>query len=43
VLVEGRRCGKTGLRIEPTLYVEENGDWSEEMLKIYGPYKEAYL
>ncbi len=43
VLVEGRRCGKTGLRIEPTLYVEENGNWSEEMLKIYGPYKEAYL
>ncbi len=43
VLIEGRRCGKTGLRIEPTLYVEENGDWSEEMLEIYGPYKEAYL
>ncbi len=43
VLVEGRRCGKTGLRIEPTLYVEENGSFSKEMLVIYGPYKEAYL
>ncbi len=43
VLVEGRRCGKTGLRILPTLYVEENGEFSQEMLEIYGPYKEAYL
>ncbi len=43
VLVEGRRCGKTGLRIEPTLYVEENGSFSKEMLDIYGVYKEAYL
>ncbi|MBQ4119910.1 MAG: methyltransferase [Clostridia bacterium] len=43
VLVEGRRCGKTGLRIEPTLYVEEDGDWSKEMIEIYGAYKEAYL
>ena len=43
VLVEGRRCGKTGLRIEPTLYVEENGGFSPEMIEIYGSYKEAYL
>ena len=43
VLVEGRRCGNTGLRIEPTLYVEENGEFSPEMIEIYGPYKEAYL
>lgn len=43
VLVEGRRCGKTGLTIEPTLYVEENGEFSKEMLRIYGVYKEAYL
>ena len=43
VLVEGRRCGKTGLRIEPTLYVEENGKFSDEMINIYGAYKEAYL
>lgn len=43
VLVEGRRCGNIGLRIEPTLYVEENGDFSPEMIEIYGAYKEAYL
>ena len=43
VLLEGRRCGKTGLRIEPTLYVEENGNFSKEMIEIYGVYKEAYL
>lgn len=43
VLVEARKCGNTGLRIEPTLYVYENGDFSPEMIKIYGPYKEAYL
>ncbi|MDO4608837.1 MAG: methyltransferase [Clostridia bacterium] len=44
VLVEGRRCGNTGLTIEPNLYVEdENGNFSPEMVKIYGKYKEAYL
>ncbi len=40
VLVEGRRSGNIGLRIEPTLYVEENGKFSDEMMKIYGIYKE---
>lgn len=43
VLVEARKCGNTGLRISPTLYIEENGGFSAEMLEIYGPYKEAYL
>lgn len=43
VLVEGRKCGNTGLRIAPTLYVEENGGFSPEMLEIYGAYKEAYI
>ena len=43
VLVEGRRSSNIGLRIEPTLYVEENGKFSEEMIEIYGAYKEAYL
>lgn len=43
VLLEGRKGGKIGLRIAPTLYVEENGALSEEMIKIYGAYKEAYL
>ncbi len=39
VLVEGRRGGKTGMRVADTLYVEENGELSPEMLKIYGKYK----
>lgn len=43
VLVEGRKGGNIGLRIEPTLYVEENGELSPEMVKLYGAYKEAYL
>lgn len=44
VLVEGRRCGNTGLTIEPPLYVEDSaGNFSDEMIKIYGSYKEAYL
>lgn len=37
-LIEGRRCGNTGLDIEPTLYIEENGGPSEEMTEIYGKY-----
>lgn len=43
VLVEGKKCANVGLRIEPTLYVEENGEFSDEMIEIYGSYKEAYL
>jgi tRNA1(Val) A37 N6-methylase TrmN6 len=43
VLVEGRRCGNKGLRIEPTLYIEDNGKLSKEMTEIYGAYKEGYL
>lgn len=43
VLVEGRRCGNKGMRIDPTLYVEEKGEFSPEMIEIYGAYKEAYL
>ncbi len=43
VLVEGKRCAKSGMRIEPTLYVEENGEFSKEMIDIYSYYKEAYL
>ena len=43
VLIEGKKCAKTGLRISPTLYVEENGGFSPEMIKIYGAYKEAYI
>ena len=43
VLVEAKKCAKTGLRIAPTLYVYENGELSSEMIEIYGSYKEAYL
>lgn len=44
VLVEGRRCGNTALTIEPTLYIEDGqGNFSTEMIEIYGSYKEAYL
>ena len=43
VLVEAKKCAKTGLRIAPTLYVEKDGQLSEEMIKIYGSYKEEYL
>lgn len=44
VLLEGRRCGNTGLVIEPDLYIEDgNGNFSPEMIEIYGSYKEAYL
>ena len=43
VLVEGKRSANVGLRIEPTLYIEEQGELSAEMIEIYGSYKEAYL
>ncbi len=42
-LIEAKKCANTGLRIEPTLYIEENGNFSAEMLEIYGSYKEAYI
>ena len=44
-LLEGRRGGKRGfLEVMPTLFIEdENGNFSEEMLNIYGSYKEDYI
>lgn len=43
VLIEGRRDGKSGMRIMPTLYVyKDDGSYTEEMLGIYGPYKEGH-
>ena len=42
ILIEGRRKGKPGMVVEPTLYLYENGELSKEMNEIYGPYKEAY-
>lgn len=43
ILIEAKKCAKIGLRIDPPLYVEENGDFTAEMKEIYGSYKEAYL
>ena len=43
ILIEGRRDGKSGMRIMPTLYVYENDGYSSEMMKIYGPYKEGHV
>ena len=43
ILIEGRRSGKPGMVIEPTLYLYENGELSKEIIDIYGEYKEAYL
>lgn len=44
-LLEGRRGGRAnGLVVEPTLFIEDSsGGLSEEMIKIYGAYKEEYL
>lgn len=44
-LLEGRRGGKRGfLNVRETLFIEdENGDFSEEMIKIYGSYKEGRI
>ncbi len=44
-LIEGRRSGNPGgLKVEPVLFIEgENKEYSEEMIRIYGKYKEEYL
>lgn len=39
-LLEGKKGGRPGLIVEPVLFVEnEQGDFSQEMLEIYGTYK----
>lgn len=44
ILVEGKRDSKSGLRIMPPLFVYgQDGELSEEMIKIYGPYKENHI
>lgn len=43
VLLEGRKCGNSGMRVAPTLYVEDGENFSQEMIEIYGSYKENYL
>ncbi len=44
-LIEGRMGGKpNGLIVEPVLFIEkENRELSDEMIEIYGAYKEAFL
>ena len=42
-LIEGKRSSKKGnLVVEPTLFIEENGEFSPEMREIYGSYKDGY-
>ena len=44
VLVEGKRDSKSGMRVMPPLFVyDEKGNYSAEMLEIYGPYKEEHI
>ena len=43
-MLEGKRDAKSGMRIMPPLLVyNEKGEYSEEMIKIYGPYKEGHI
>ncbi len=44
-LLEGRRGGSSGgLVVMPTLFIEdESGNFSQEMIDIYGDYKEGYI
>ncbi len=42
VLVEGKVGGKNGLTILPPLYVEKDGELTDEMLGIYGDYKQGH-
>lgn len=42
-LLQGRRGGNPGLAVEPALLLEaDGGGWSDEMLRIYGDYKEGH-
>lgn len=44
ILVEGMRDAKSGMRIMPPLFVYgKDREFSEEMLRIYGPYKEGHI
>ena len=42
VLVEGKLGGKNGLTVLEPLYVEKEGILTDEMMEIYGDYKEGY-
>lgn len=41
ILVEGRLGGKMGMTVMPPLYVEKDGLLSDEMMEIYGDYKQG--
>ena len=42
-LAEGKKCAKPFLRVEPTLVIkDDNGKFSDEMIKIYGSYADGY-
>ncbi len=42
-LIEGKKNAKPFLRVEPVLEIRtENGDFTEEMIKIYGSYADGY-
>lgn len=40
-LLEAKKGGKPYLTVEPTLFVEEGGCFSDEMMKVYGDYKSS--
>jgi tRNA1Val (adenine37-N6)-methyltransferase len=40
-LLQANRGGRPGMVVEPVLFIEEDGKLSEEMLRIYGDYKEG--
>ncbi len=42
VLVEGKLGGNRGMTVLPPLYVEKNGQLTDEMIEIYGDYKEGH-
>lgn len=41
VLVEGKLGGNRGMAVQPPLYVENGGELSDEMMEIYGDYKQG--
>ena len=42
VLVEGKVGGNRGMQVLAPLYVEKNGQLTDEMMEIYGDYKENH-
>ena len=42
VLVEGKVGAKNGLTVMPPLYVEKNGELTDEIMEIYGDYKQGH-